>query len=66
MRAELRQLYATDPEARLLQVLGRSFTDPVKPESANGRFRPNPLLVVLGVLAAFVASVFLYFTYFQA
>lgn len=66
MRAELRQLYATDPEARLLQVMGRSFADPVKPESAKGRFRPDPLLVVLGVIALFVASVFLYFTYFQS
>jgi hypothetical protein len=66
MRAELRQLYATEPEARLLQVMGRSFADPVKPESANGRFRPDPLLVVLGVIASFVVSVFLYFTYFQA
>jgi hypothetical protein len=66
MRAELRQLYATDPEARLRQVIGRSFADPVKPESGNGRFRPDPLLVVLGVIAFFVASVFLYFTYFQA
>jgi hypothetical protein len=66
MRAELRQLYATDPEARLLQVMGRSFADPATPESANGRFRPDPLLVVLGVIATFVASIFLYFTYFQA
>jgi hypothetical protein len=66
MRAELQQLYATDPEARLLQVMSRSFADPVKPESANGRFRPDPLLVLLGVLAGFVASVFLYFTYCQA
>jgi hypothetical protein len=65
MRAELQQLYATDPEARLLQVMGRSFADPVKPECANGRFRPDPLLVMLGVIATFVASVFLYFTYFQ-
>jgi hypothetical protein len=66
MRAELRRLYATDPEVRLLQVMGRSFADPVKPETANGRFRPDPLLVVLGVIASFVANVFLYFTYFQS
>jgi hypothetical protein len=65
MRKELQQLYAHDPEARLLQILWRSLADPVKPEGANGRFRPHPLLVLLGILGAFAATVALYFTYFQ-
>lgn len=65
VREDLRQTYAQDPEARLLQIVSRSLADPVKPEAANGRFRPHPLLVLLGVIGAFVVGVFLYFTYFQ-
>jgi len=65
MRKELQQLYAQDPEARLVQIVWRSLADPVKPEEANGRFRPHPLLVVLSILGAFSAIVALYFTYFQ-
>jgi hypothetical protein len=65
MRKELQQLYAQDPEARLLQSFWRSLADPVKPEDANGRFRPHALLVLLGILGGLAATVALYFTYFQ-
>jgi hypothetical protein len=65
MRKDLQQLYAQDPEARLMQIVWRSLADPVKPEDANGRFRPHPLLVLLGILGAFAATVSLYFTYFK-
>jgi hypothetical protein len=65
MRADLQQIYAQDPEAKLVPIIGRSVADPVRPEDANGKFRPHPLLVLLGTLGVFTLSVFAYFTYFQ-
>ena len=65
MRRELRQVYGRDPEARLLQVVVRSLADPVKPEDTTGRFRPHPLVMVLGILGIFAVCVCAYFTFSQ-
>jgi hypothetical protein len=65
MYEELRRVYASDPEAGLLQICGRSLADPVKPKNENGQFRPHPLLILLGTFGGLAVSVFVYFTCFQ-
>jgi hypothetical protein len=62
MREHLRQFYAQDPEEKLLSVILRHLEDPLRPTNAEGRFRPNPLLVLLGVIGALAAGTFLFFS----
>ena len=65
LREELRQMYAQDPEARILPQIRRRLADPMKPTNENGRFRPHPLALLLGTIGAIAAAVFLYFSYFK-
>jgi hypothetical protein len=65
MRENLRELFTQDEEARILTALWRYVADPVKPQDQNGRFRPHPLLLLLGVIVGTAVALFLYFTYAQ-
>jgi hypothetical protein len=66
MHQNLRHLFEQDPEAQLLAGIRRHITDPVKPEDEDGRFRPHPILLLLGVIGALAMAVFLYFSYMQS
>jgi hypothetical protein len=63
MRERLREFYARDPEARLFATLLRQIEDPLKPRSENGRFRLNPILILLAVIVALAAGTFLFFSF---
>ena len=63
MRECLREVYAQDPEARLLANLLRRVEEPLKPRTENGRFRLNPILLLLAVILALAASTFLFFSF---
>jgi hypothetical protein len=63
MQQNLRCLFEQDPEAQLLTGIRRRLADPLKPEDENGRFRPHPLVVLLGAMGAIGAGVFFYFSY---
>jgi hypothetical protein len=65
MQQDLRYLFEQDPEARLLVGIRRHVTDPVKSQDEDGRFRPHPILLLLGVIGGLAAAVFLYFSYMQ-
>jgi hypothetical protein len=61
----LRCLFEQDPEAQLLAGIRRRLADPLKPEDEDGRFRPHPLVVLLGAMGAIAAGVFFYFGYLR-
>jgi hypothetical protein len=62
-RERLREVYAQDPEARLLANLLRRVEDPLKPRTENGRFRLNPILLLLAVILALAGGTFLFFSF---
>ena len=66
MQENLRNLFQQDPEAQLLSGIRRRLADPLKPEDDKGRFRPHPLLVLLGAMASIAAGVFFYFGYLRS
>ena len=65
MRQHLLEFYAQDPESDWARNAKQLLADPVKPQNEKGRFRPHPILVLLGTIALITAGTFLYFSYFQ-
>ncbi len=64
MRKLLCDAYARDSESSFLEYLGRKASDPAMPLDANNnRRRIHPLWLTLGFGAAFMAGVFLYFSF---
>jgi len=61
-RQALRAVYREDPETNLQKVLLRALADDLKPLDDNGRWRPNFLLILAGILVFALLSVFLYFS----
>jgi hypothetical protein len=64
-REELRRLYADHPESNLLRNIARRLAHPVQPLSEEGRFRPHPVAVWIGIIAMVAVGAFLYFTQVQ-
>jgi hypothetical protein len=63
MRECLREVYAQDPEARLLANLLRRVEDPLRPRSENGGFRVNPILLLLAAIVVLATGTFLFFSF---
>ena len=63
MRERLRQFYTQDIEESLFASLLRRVEDPLKPRSKDGRFRPNPIFLLLAAVLALAAGTFLYFSF---
>ena len=61
-RQALRAVYRQDLETNLQKVLLRALSDDLKPLDDKGRWRPNFLLILAGILAFALLSVFLYFS----
>jgi antibiotic biosynthesis monooxygenase (ABM) superfamily enzyme len=57
----LRSFHAANNAERLRDSLLRWFEDPLKPQTAEGRLRINPILVLLVLLAVMAAGTFLFF-----
>jgi hypothetical protein len=62
VRQALSQIYRSDVESNLQTALLQSISDELKPIDERGRWKPNPLLVLLFVLLFALAGVFLYFS----
>jgi hypothetical protein len=62
VRHALRSLYGSGPETNLQAVLSRALADPLRPTDAKGRWKPNPFLILLFIIACALAGVFLYFS----
>lgn len=62
VRQALRSLYRNDAESNLQKALLASMSDGVKPVDDKGRWKPNPVLILIAVLIAVLAGVFLYFS----
>lgn len=65
LHERLREFLTDDPEDRLRGQIMRRLGDPLKPRTSDGRFRVNPLLLVLGSVALVSVGIFLFFSYGQ-
>lgn len=61
-RQMLLQVYASDGEINLRDVLRRNASDPIRPFTEKGRLRPGMLLVICGAMLFLLAAIFLYFS----
>jgi len=61
----LERYYATDREARLAHTLRRWMEDPLRPQTATGGIRINPILVLLASMALLSGGTFLFFSLVQ-
>jgi hypothetical protein len=61
----LRKFLTEDPEDRLRGHIIRLLGDPLKPRTNDGRFRINPLLLILGSVALIGVGIFFCFSYGQ-
>ncbi len=62
VRQALRQAYRHDSETNLKTALARSLADGLKPVDEKGRWKPNPLLALVGILLCALIGVFFYFS----
>ncbi len=63
MRDRLRALHAEDPEESVSRSILRLLEYPLKPRTQEGRFRLNPILLLLAALAVLAIGTFLYFSF---
>ena len=63
MCERLRELNAQESEDRILGSILRRIEDPLQPRSKSGRFRVNPFLLLLAVIAVLTIGAFLYFSF---
>jgi hypothetical protein len=63
MHERLSKYLTEDPEDRLRGHLGRRLGDPLKSRTNDGRFRVNPLLLILSFVALVVVGIFVFFSY---
>ena len=62
VRTALQSLYRGDTESNLAKALLESLSDGLKPVDDKGRWKPSPILILIGVLVFALSSVFLYFS----
>ena len=62
VRASLRTIYGGEMEASLQNALFHALRDDLKPVNDKGRWKANPLLVLVGFLLIAALGVFLYFS----
>ena len=65
MTTRLREFHRADGRERVGRTLLRWIEDPLKPRTKQGKFRINPILVLLLSLAALAAGTGLFFTLVQ-
>jgi len=63
MHERLSRFVTEDTEDCLRGHMARHLEDPLKPRTNNGRFRVNPLLLILGSVALVGVGIFLFFSY---
>jgi hypothetical protein len=62
MHERLSKFLTDDPEDRLCGHIIRRLADPVKPRTSDGRFRVNPLLLILGSVVLVGIGIFFCFS----
>jgi len=62
VRSELLAMYRGRAGGGFLQSLLDKLSDPIRPVSSQKRRRFHPVLVMVAIVAAIVASAFIYFT----
>ena len=62
VRIALRSVYVDDPETNLEKAFLRSLADDLKPLDDKGRWRSNPLWILLSCVVCALVGVFVYFT----
>jgi len=62
VRTELLAIYRGRAGGGFLQSLLDTLSDPIRPVSAQKRRRFHPVLVMVAIVVAIVASAFVYFT----
>jgi len=65
MHERLSKFLTDDPEDRFWGDIIRRLEDQLKPRTSDGRFRVNPLLLILGSVALVSVGIFLFFSYGQ-
>jgi hypothetical protein len=65
MSERLQKFNDQDPEADVAAWMKRFLADPLRPQDEKGRFRPNPLLVLLLTFLVVAIGTFFYFSYRQ-
>jgi hypothetical protein len=66
MHGRLIMFYTQDPKERLCDALLRHVEDPLKPRDEHGRFRVNPILLLLAIVFALIFGTFLFFSLVQS
>jgi hypothetical protein len=61
----LEERFDQDPETHITPRLMRWLSDPLKPQDENGRFRVNPLVLIMLVVCLIAAGAFLYYGYWM-
>jgi len=62
MYDRLIDFYMQNPRERFCDALLRLLEDPLKPRDEHGRFRVNPILLLLTMVLALVFGTFLFFS----
>jgi hypothetical protein len=66
MHDRLIDCYMQNPKERFCDALLRLVEDPLKPRDEHGRFRVNPILLLLTFVFALVIGIFLVFSMVQS
>jgi hypothetical protein len=66
MRDRLIDCYMQNPKERFCDALLRLVEDPLKPRDEQGRFRANPILLLLALVLALDVGTFLLLSFVQS
>ena len=66
MHDRLIDFYLQNPKERFCDALLRLVEDPLKPRDEDGRFRLNPILLLLGLVLALALGTFLLLSFVQS
>jgi hypothetical protein len=63
MRNRLREACSPGAEDSLVRRIVRRLTDPIRPVTERGRWRPHPMLLLWGGTALLAAGIFFYWSF---
>ncbi len=63
VRTALREVYRDDRETNLQKALLHVLRDRLKPLTPAGKWKANPIVILLGFLALAALAVFVFFSY---
>jgi len=66
MHERLIDFHIQNSKERFCDVLLRLLEDPLKPRDEHGRFRANPILLLLALVLALALGTFLLFSFVQS